>query len=244
MVTQNSKNKLKQKSLIRLGVGILIVFLLNIALARFYYRIDLTSEKRYTISDSSKKLLQDLDDYAYFKVYLEGDFPAGFKKLRNETRDMLEEFKAYSKKVEYTFINPTEGVNTEKRNQKIQELIDRGLQPTELHVNKKDGSNRMLIFPGIILSYKGYEIPIELLKTQMGVSPEKVLNNSIETLEFNLASSLLKLVNDQKPTVAFLDGHEELNGLALADILEEFSQSYRLGQVKIDGRMSSLFELN
>lgn len=239
---QEARRNNRKKNLTHLALGIAIVVLVNIIASGIYLRYDLTSEKKYTLSKATVQLLKQLDDYAYFKVYLEGDFPAGFKKLRNETRDMLEEFKAYSPYIEYQFINPSGIANTDKRNALMQELIDKGLQPTDLHVNKKEGSNRMLIFPGILLSYKGYEIPIELLQTQMGVSPEKVLNNSIESLEYNLASALLKLANNKKPTVAFLTGQQELQPIYLADIINEFSLDYRLGEVRINGHMSSLFK--
>lgn len=236
--------KNRERSLIQLFVGIAAIFLINLIASQIYLRFDLTEEKRYTLSDATVQMLEELDDYAYFKVYLEGDFPAGFKKLRNETRDMLEEFKAYSPFIEYTFINPSGIVDNEKRERLIQELIEKGLQPTNLHVNKKEGSSRILIFPGLILEYKGYEVPVELLNAQMGVSPERVLNNSIETLEFNLASALLKMLDGRKPTVAFLDGHGELKGAYLADIAKSLSEFYLLGSLRIGGQMSSLFAVD
>lgn len=236
--------KNRERSLIQLFVGIAAIFLINLIASQIYLRFDLTEEKRYTLSDATVQMLEELDDYAYFKVYLEGDFPAGFKKLRNETRDMLEEFKAYSPFIEYTFINPSGIVDNEKRENLIQELIEKGLQPTNLHVNKKEGSSRILIFPGLILEYKGYEVPVELLNAQMGVSPERVLNNSIETLEFNLASALLKMLDGRKPTVAFLDGHGELKGAYLADIAKLLSEFYLLGSLRIGGQMSSLFAVD
>ncbi|MDA3907032.1 MAG: gliding motility-associated ABC transporter substrate-binding protein GldG [Bacteroidales bacterium] len=238
------KRNNRQKSLVRLAIGVVVIFLLNILVSKIYLRIDLTAEKRYTLSEATIQMLRQLDDYAYFKVYLEGDFPAGFKKLRNETRDMLEEFKAYSTYIEFKFINPSSIADNEKREILIQELVEKGLQPTNLHVNKKDGSSRMVIFPSLILNYKGYEIPVELLKTQMGVSPERVLNNSIEALEFNLASALLALVEDKKPTIAFLTDHGELKGAYIADIVQSLSEFYNLGSLRIDGRMSSLFEID
>lgn len=236
--------KNRERSLIQLFVGIAAIFLINLIAAQIYLRFDLTEEKRYTLSDATIQMLEELDDYAYFKVYLEGDFPAGFKKLRNETRDMLEEFKAYSPFIEYTFINPSGIADNEKRESLIQELIEKGLQPTNLHVNKKEGSSRILIFPGLILEYKGHEVPIELLNAQMGVSPERVLNNSIETLEFNLASALLKMLEIKKPTVAFLDGHGELKGAHLAGIAQSLSEFYLLGSLRIGGQMSSLFAVD
>ncbi|MBN1650675.1 MAG: gliding motility-associated ABC transporter substrate-binding protein GldG [Bacteroidales bacterium] len=244
MVNKKQHKNPKQISLRNLVLGILALFLINILISKVYLRIDLTAEKRYTLSEGTIKMLKQLDDYAYFKVYLEGDFPAGFKKLRNETRDMLEEFKAYSPYIEYDFINPSAIGDKKKREDLIQNLVDKGLQPTNLHVNKKDGSSQLLIFPGLILNYKSQEIPVELLRTQRGASPERVINNSIESLEYNLASALSTLLASEKPTVAFLDGHGELQGAAIADIAQTLSHYYRLGSLRIDGRMSSLFAVD
>ncbi len=244
MVEQTQKRNNRKKSIIRLFTGILILFLINFGVSKIYWRLDVTTEKRYTLAPATIKLLKQLDHYAYFKVYLEGDFPAGFKKLRNETQDMLEEFKAYSPYIDYTFIDPSGIIDNGKRKKFIQNLISKGLQPTDLHVNKKEGSSRILIFPGLILNYNGREIAVDLLKTQMGVSPEKVLNHSIETLEYNLASALYKIVQKQKPSLAFLAGHGELSGAYIADIAKTLSESYRIGSLRIDERMSSLFAVD
>jgi len=244
MVNKKQNRSRKQRSLRNLFLGILVLFLINALVSKVYLRFDLTAEKRYTLSEGTIKMLKQLDDYAYFKVYLEGDFPSGFKKLRNETRDMLEEFKAYSPYIEYDFINPSAIGDKQKREDLIQNLIDKGLQPTNLHVNKKEGSSQLLIFPGLILNYKGREIPVDLLKTQRGASPERVINTSIESLEYNLASALFALLETEKPTVAFLDGHGELQGAFIADIAQSLSKYYRLGSLRIDGRMSSLFAVD
>lgn len=240
----NTSRDFRKRSMKHLFIGLAILIIANLLASKLHFRLDLTEEKRYTLSAATIQMLKQLDDYAYFKVYLEGDFPAGFKKLRNETRDMLEEFKAYSHYIEYTFINPTAIANNQKRNALIEELVEKGLQPTDLHVNKKDGSSRVLIFPGIILSYKGNEIPIELLNNQMGISPERVINHSIENLEFNLASAIQKLIADKKPTVAFLSGHGEMENIYLADIFQSLSNDYLFGNLRLDGRMSSLFEID
>ena len=87
-------------------LGLIVIISLNIIASFYFTRFDLTSEKRYTLSDATKTLIKELDDIVYFKVYLDGDFPAGFKNLRNETKEMLDEFRAYNKNIQYEFINP------------------------------------------------------------------------------------------------------------------------------------------
>jgi len=180
----------KRNNLIQLLLGLLIIILLNIIGSYLFTRFDLTAEKRYTLSHTTRDMLREIDDVVFFQVYLEGDFPAGFKRLRNATKEMLDEFRAYNKNIHYEFINPSSSEDPEERNNTYQLLIEKGLQPTDLQVNTKEGREQQIIFPGVIANYKSNEISVELLKSQLGVPPEEVLNNSIQNLEFNLASTI------------------------------------------------------
>ena len=130
------RKNLKKNQLIAFVVTLALIAVLNVIGSFVFTRFDLTSEKRYTLSETTKETLRSLDDYVYFKVYLEGDFPAGFKKLRRETKEMLDEFRAYSKYVDYEFINPTEGIDRTEINENYKLLYQSGLNPTELTVQK------------------------------------------------------------------------------------------------------------
>src|SRR3990172_5221026 len=104
----------KKRDLTALVLAVIVVVLLNFVGSFVFHRFDLTSEKRYTLSDATKNILRQIDDVVYVKVYLEGNFPAGFKRLRNETKEMLDEFRAYSNEnIEYQFINPSQ--NSDKK---------------------------------------------------------------------------------------------------------------------------------
>ena len=103
---ENKRKNLKKNQLIAFVITVVCIVVINIIGSYVFTRFDLTSEKRYTLSNTTKEILGNLEDYVYFKVYLEGDFPAGFKKLRRETKEMLDEFRAYSKFIDYEFINP------------------------------------------------------------------------------------------------------------------------------------------
>ncbi len=239
---ENKKKDIKRNNIIQLILGILIIVLLNVIGYYVYTRFDLTSEKRYTLSQPTKKLLKNLDDIVYFEIYLEGDFPAGFKRLKRETKEMLDQFRAYSDNIQYEFINPSSSSDPQERNDVYKRLVERGLNPTDLQVKTNEGSSQQTIFPGAIVSYKGREVPIELLINQMGVTPENVLNNSIQNLEFNLASAIRRLTVATKPKVAFIEGHGELNNLETADITMALSEYYQVERVSIDGKLNSLTE--
>ena len=112
----NTRNK--KRDLFSLGLAIAFLLMLNYVGSFVFHRFDLTSEKRYTLSDATKELLKNLDDVVFVKVYLEGDFPAGFKRLRNETKEMLDEFRAYSdNNIEYEFINPSDNPDKKQQNE-------------------------------------------------------------------------------------------------------------------------------
>lgn len=238
------KNKQHQKrnNIIQLVYGLIIIIALNIIGNYVFTRIDLTNEKRYTLSDATKNLLKDLDEYVFFKVYLDGEFPAGFKRLRNETKEMLNEFRAYSPYIEFEFVNPSESSDEKERNEVYKLLMEKGLQPTNLKVENKEGNSEQLIFPGAIVTYLNKEGSIDLLKTQLGMPPEEVLNNSIENLEFTLASIIRNLSMEKKPKIAFIEGHGELSKIETADIGNELSEYYQVSRVRLNGQLNSLME--
>lgn len=236
----NKKKDLRRANIVQVLLGIVVIVLINVISYYIFTRFDLTAEKRYTLSKQTREMLKNLDDIVYFQVYLDGEFPAGFKRLRRETKEMLDQFRAYSDNIEYEFVNPSENSNPAERNAIYQRLIERGLNPTDLQVKTNDGSSQQIIFPGAIVSHKNVEMPLELLISQMGVPPEEVLNNSIQNLEFNLANTIRKISTNVRAKVAFIDGHGELSLLETADIIRGLQEYYSIERIRIDGKLNSL----
>jgi ABC-2 type transport system permease protein len=187
-------------------------------------------------------MLSDINDLVYFRVYLEGEFPAGFKRLSRETRDMLREFRAYNRNIEFEFINPSASSDNQERQRIYSMLIDKGLEPTELNVKTKEGTSQKVIFPGAIATYRGREMSVNLLASQRGAPPEEILNSSIQNLEFALADALRKLVDDVRPKVAFIQGHGELSKDETADAYLGLSEYYSVEWVRLDEKLNSLTE--
>lgn len=228
------KRNFKIQAITELGLVIAILIVLNLILTNYFFRIDLTSEKRYSLSPNTIKLIKKVDDVMYVKVYLEGEFPAGFKRLRQSTKEMLDEFVAYSGgKLEYEFIDPFEGADLKKANDIIRELGDKGLQPTNVQIKKDDESTQKLIVPGAIFYYKGKEYPVNLLKAQFGQSPETVINESIELMEYELANVLRKSVATSAKQVAFIDDNGELDKWDVADASQELKQFYSVTRIPL-----------
>ncbi|MBE0651368.1 MAG: gliding motility-associated ABC transporter substrate-binding protein GldG [Bacteroidales bacterium] len=212
---------------------ILILIVVNWLGSMYYTRIDLTADKRFTLSKATKNILDNLHHEVYFKVYLDGDFPAGFKRLERQTREMLEEFRARNHDVHFIFINPSGSSDPKKRSELYQELVSDGLNPTNLQVKTKEGLQQQYIFPGAIVNYQDKAVVAGLLESQVDVPPEEVLNHSAENLEFTLVNTILKLVERKKPNIAFLKGQGELEGNQIADIKNTLSSDYDLSDVTL-----------
>ncbi len=240
-MTENRKN-IRKNSFVQLAIGMAIIVLLNIIGSFAFYRLDHTAEKRYTLSPSTRKMLNELNDVVYFKVYLEGEFPAGFKRLRNETREMLNQFRAYSDKIEYEFIDPSSGNNKKETEALYNQLAQIGLNATDLRVKEKDGMTSKMIFPGAVVTYRDKEMPLDLLITQVGRPPAEVLNNSVQSLEFGLTNVIRKLTVQQKPKIAFIDGQGELSANYTASIESALSEYYTVEHVRINSQLSALTE--
>ena len=239
---ENKRKNLKKNQIVTFLVTVVIVLLVNVIGSYVFTRFDLTSEKRYTLSPTTKEILNDLNDYVYFKVYLEGDFPAGFKKLCRETKEMLDEFRAYTKFIDYEFINPSESADAAERNDTYKQLYQAGLNPTDVVVKNSDGSSKqMVIWPGALVSYRNNtEIAIDLLENQLGQSSEDALNASMQNLEFRLIDAVKKVTRQMKPNIAFIEGHGELGEQEVYDIAQTLAQNYNVGRVAIDGKIDAL----
>jgi len=238
-MTDQRKN-IKRSNITQLVLGIVIIILINIISHFIFTRVDLTAEKRYTLSPATKQLLKKLDDVVFFRVYLEGDLPPGFQRLANETREMLNEFRAYTDNIQYEFVNPSDNPNAKDRNDTYRLLVERGLQPTDLRVNEKGQSSQLIIFPGCLVTYKGHEAPLQLLMSQLGQDPNKVLNTSIQALEYNLATSIQQLTTIIKPRVAIIEGHGELSQMETVDLQASLSDYYNVERLRIDNKINSL----
>ena len=235
------KNKNKFNSFLQLFSAIVIVVLINVIGNYVFHRFDLTAEKRYSLSAATKKLLKELDDVVYFKVYLEGEFPAGFKRLRSETKEMLDEFRAYAgDNIQYTFINPSQNEDVNKNTEVYEQLYKAGLLPTSLQVKTENGEQNQIIFPGALVTYHEKTFPLQLLKAQVALGEEEVLNGSIENLEFEFASTILKLTTKVKDKIAIVEGHGELNGKNLEDITKALEEYYVVERVRLNNQLFSL----
>lgn len=234
------RENIRRNNILQGVLGLLVIFLVNIIASFVFTRFDLTAENRFSLSPAVRTMLKGLKDDVFFRVYLSGDLPPAFRRLSNETREMLDEFRAYSDHVQYEFIDPSESPNARERNDTYRLLAEQGLQPTDLRVTGKGESSQIIIFPGAIVVYQGREMPVELLMTQVGQDPQKVLNNSVQALEYNLGNAVDKLVNTTKPRIGILEGDGELPREKIISLEDALSEYYNVEHVTIGGKINSL----
>ena len=211
--------------ILKLLITITALILLNILASKYFFRWDLTEENRYTINEATKQMLSTLDDQVYVEVYLAGDLNPDFKRLQKSIGETLAEFNIYSSnQVQYSFNDPTIAMSQKAKNDFIQQLVVKGIKPTRLYDSEDGKQTQKLIFPGAIVSYSGREVGVTLLKSNQTANAIEKLNLSIESLEYELANAISKLISIERQNIGLVKGHGEpkdihMNGLKIA--LEE-----------------------
>ncbi len=215
------RNDIRFKSWAEFILISLTAITLTLASSLIRLRLDLTEDKRYSLSEPTRKILSDIKDEIYIQVLLDGEMPVLFKKLKRSVREMLDEFKIASRrKIDYEFINPY-GINDPAAREKFQEgLISRGLTPVNIMLKDKEGgSSQRMIFPGLIVNYNNTEVPVNFLKNNPALPPEVNLLHSAEGFEYELIQTISTLVADTVYRVAFIEGHGEVPEIEVADLI-------------------------
>ena len=213
--------------------------LLNIIGSAFFFRLDLTADKRFSILPATKALLGSLPETVYLEVYLEGEFPSGFDRLRRSVKETLDEFRIYAgDRLQYRFINPSESADAQQRNATYQSLAKRGLTPTNLYANEDGKRTEKIIFPGAIAAAGGREEPIMLLKGNQASGPQQQLNQSVEGVEYELATGIKKLTQAKRKRIAIISGHGEHVRTELNDLVDAMRRLYEVELVKLPKKIN------
>lgn len=225
----------KWEDLLAFSAVLLLMILLNIHAGSFRFRLDLTAEQRYTISDATINLLEDLNDVVYVEVFLEGDLNADFKRLQKSVRETLEEFQVYAgTNVQFRFTDPADQADDPSRQVFYQQLISKGIPATNLFDNKDGERTEKIIFPGALVTYRNKETGVLLLKGNKSASPQEQLNQSAEGVEYELATAIRKLASNQKKNVAFVQGHGELTAEETAGITAALTEFYIVDRTELE----------
>lgn len=214
-----------------------LLFILVIYIASFtHFRIDLTKEKRFSLSQSTRQVLKRLDGPVQIDIYLTGDLSAGFKRLSVVSDELLNEFKEYGKgNLKYRFVKPGEGLPDSLRYQVYDSLVKMGVKTFNNEVTAKQGEEKTerLIFPAAMVIYGNRKIPVDLLSGKSGMDEESSLNYSEALLEFKFADAIDKLTRKQVPVVAYAAGNGEPLNPTVRDLFDAMRNNYRFGVIDI-----------
>ncbi|MBF9237394.1 gliding motility-associated ABC transporter substrate-binding protein GldG [Hymenobacter sp. BT683] len=224
----------KQRDLSVFAAVVVGLLLLNFAAQRLFFRLDLTEEKRYTMSPATKTLLRGLKQPVTITVYLTGDFPPAFRRLEQGVRETLNEFQVYGgANLNYIFIDPSASSTEAARNQFYTTLFKKGLKPTNLGAAENGKRVEKIIFPYAVVSVGGQDRNVLLLRGNQAESADVRLNQSIEGLEYELASTIRTLVPALRKRIGVVEGHGELSNIQAGDMLGTWQQQYDVFRVTL-----------
>jgi ABC-2 type transport system permease protein len=204
-------------------------------------RLDLTEDKRFTLSKPTRRVLQHLKNDIFIQVYLDGEIPIPLKRLKRSVSEMLDEFRiASGRRIDYEFINPSGSKDSKQRETLYQSLVSKGLKPVNLQAGDAEGgSTQKIIFPGMIVNYNGIEVPVNFLNNSSPSYEQNILR-SVEGLEYEMIQTIATLNSDTVNRIAFIEGHDELPEIETADITMNLARFFTVDRGTIGGKTGIL----
>lgn len=235
--TLNWVGSTKWKTFAKLPVVLLVALLLNWFGQSIFKRWDLTEDKRYTLSEATLDILNQIDSPLFIDVFLEGKFPAEIKRLQAETRQLLEEFRAYNSEIQFQFINPIE--ESDDSENIIDGFFSRGMPPMQVTVEERGKQTQEMVFPWAVAYSGNRDTQISLIKNKvMGSGSESVMN-SIQRLEFVFAEAFQKVLYDKSKKIAVLKGNGQPQDVYLGDALLTLRENYFIAPFTLDSVASN-----
>lgn len=213
------------------NVGLIILVILLVVISAFsFFRIDLTTDGRYTISPQTKELMRGSASPIQFTLYLDGDLNPGFQRLKRAALEFVDELDVYAAEgVDVQLVNPSEATSDTERENMYAKLASQGMIPTAIYERDKEGKSiQKIVFPWMEIKYGNKTIYVNLLKKLRGVSGEENLNISIENLEFELTDGIRRAMKTSVAKIAFIEGHGELNEAETYDISKSLSKYFQI----------------
>ncbi|MDM1499415.1 gliding motility-associated ABC transporter substrate-binding protein GldG [Myroides odoratimimus] len=222
-----------QKRDVKLLVRLLVVLvIINVISALTYTRFDFTQDQRYTLSKSTVGIVDNVQDLLIVDVFLKGNFPLEFRRLQNETKQLLEEIQSRNENIKFRFIDPNEeGAN---KAETLEQLYEYGLKPVTITVTDKGAQSQQLVFPWALVSQGEKVARVQLLKNMMGANTEEKVISSVQHLEYALAEAISKVTIEKSKKIAILKGNGELDDAYIADFLMTLRETYHLAPFTLE----------
>lgn len=227
---------IKKSKWILLLITLVAIFLLNWLGQFVFHRFDFTADKRFTLSDKTKQVLQNHQKPTQITVFLDGELPPAFKRLQGAVKDILNDYQAYAKaEFKVVFVDPLAGLSTAEQDTVINNLYANGIEATNLNVKTEAGLTQKLVFPMAMIESDGKQYPVKLFQNlDTRGSYEDNVNRAIENLEYVFTSSLKKVITGKNPRIGFTESNGELNDLQLADAIHTLANAYEVGRIDLN----------
>ncbi len=223
---------MKKNNKLFIPILIVAIVLINILSQYVYKRFDLTEDKRYTLSDVTENIILKVEKPLEIEVLLDGEFPGEFRKLREETQQILEEYSARNSKIFFRFHDPmSDAASAEKE---VAKLVAEGIKPLSVNVNDKGKQSQEIVFPWAIVRYGEKSVKIPLIKNVMGTSIEEKVQVSVQHLEYAISEAIQKLVEKKSKKIAIIKGIGEPQDVYIADLLLSLRDSYYIAPFTLD----------
>jgi ABC-2 type transport system permease protein len=217
--------------------AVLLILVINFIASQFHFRIDLTQEKRYTLSEPTKRLMEHLDDNVTIDVFLKGELKLGMKKLSNSTEELLQEFKEYGNgKIHFRFYDPLANADDSTKKTILDSLAKMGIQQMTQVAQSKKGEEQSarFVLPGAIVKYKDKIFPVSLLKGVSNSDENSLYNNAEALLEYKFANAIDKITTIRVPAIAYVVGNGEPLDFSVYNLIEGLRKNYGFGIFKLD----------
>jgi ABC-2 type transport system permease protein len=207
------------------------------------FQLDFTEEKRFTMTEATQSLLESLEDEVFVTCYLTGDYPAQWKRLERAIRYQLEDMAAWSGgNLRFQFVDIYEIDDRQTIGQNEEKLVEQGLNYSRIAFSESGTQAFKTIWPAALISYQGKTEPVQFFRSEIPEPTESMIQGSINALEYELSRAIRKLIVQERPRIALIQGHGELNEADTADFVMDLETDYDVFDVRIDGQLNMLSE--
>ncbi|MGB3344512.1 MAG: gliding motility-associated ABC transporter substrate-binding protein GldG [Aequorivita sp.] len=225
-----------KKDIVAITLLIIGLLLFNLGANVVNKRFDLTQDKRFTLSEAAKEIIEKVDSPLLVEVFLKGNFPPEFRRLQGETKQLLEEFSAENPNIKFEFIDPMDEDVDQEIHQQFENL---GMTPAQISVVEKGKQSNALIYPWALASFGDKTVKISLLKNQLGATSEERVNSSIQNLQYAFADGFKKLATPKSKKIAVLKGNGEYDDRYIADFFSTLREYYFIAPFTLDSVVSN-----
>jgi len=220
-----------KNNIIKALIALITIVAINYVSSNIYSRLDITKDKRYTLSEASKQTIATTDDPIYIDVFLTGEMPSEFKRLQSETKQLLEEFSEVNNNLIISYVNPKEENPDEAA--LISEMQKYGMPAMQVDIKENGKTSQEVIFPWAVINHNKKVEKVSLIKTNATNSIDRI-NNSVQHLEYAFANAFKNLTSQKSKKIGYLLGNDELESKYSFDFLNTLKSSYHIIPFNLD----------